>query len=254
MFVDLISVTSGAVTLFQSRDTIWTSLKRFRRRVFRGTWRVPIFGGGGTGKTTLGTFLAGQLDLDIARGSYRETLEQEKFNLPGEIPCHFLVPPGQERRRHTWKDLYQVLSAGKAAGLINVVSWGHHATELELKDLEVWKPGITEKTCAANYLAVNRKKEIKAMEQLVPHLKAAKGKLWMITLVTKQDLWWPKRKTVDKHYRNGEYEACIQDIIAEKGRENFSHNYFSLSFPKILPRRTGSFWPKPRQVTTSRFA
>jgi hypothetical protein len=91
------------------------------------------------------------------------------------------------------------------------------------------------------YLNYNRDGENKALQELVPHLKAAKGKLWMITLVTKQDLWWPERYTVEKHYKLGEYQFFIDDIVRSKGAEHFSHNYYSVSLiPENLTTKDGT--------------
>ena len=145
-----------------------------------------------------------------------------------------LVPPGQKRRRpDTWPDLYRLLSSGEARGVINVVSSGYHSTEAEYQHHEIYDPDLTHKEYLDAYLDYNRQREIAALEQIAPHLKAAKGKTWMITLVTKQDLWWRERQAVEKHYKEGKYEDLIEAIVREKGREGFVHNYFSVS---LVPR------------------
>jgi len=50
-----------------------------------------------------------------------------------------------------------------------------------------------------------------------------------LTIVTKQDLWWPERNEVESHYTTGKYNSIIHGIRAQKGNENFSHEYLSLS-------------------------
>jgi hypothetical protein len=230
MFTEAVTVGSVALSIIENRKTILRILKRLRRKILRGTWRVPVFGDGGTGKTTLGQFLSGELTADVAIGGYRESIDKKEFSLKGEIPCILLIPPGQKRRRpSTWQALFRLLSAGKAKGLINVVSWGYHSTELEYNRHEVYRQGIDEPEYINNFLTYNRNGEIRALNELAPHLTAAEGKIWMITLVTKQDLWWPERYNVEKYYKDGEYDKCIQRIISVKGAENFSHNYYSVS-------------------------
>ncbi len=51
----------------------------------------------------------------------------------------------------------------------------------------------------------------------------------MITLVTKQDLWWNHRHELSDHYRNGEYETLIQSIRNKRGSNKFIHEYLSAS-------------------------
>jgi hypothetical protein len=230
MFTEIVEVGGAALSLFENRKSILRILRRFRRKLFQGTGQIPIFGDGGTGKTTLGKFLVGELDTDIAVGKYRTTLETDKFSLPGEIPCVLHVPPGQERYRPAhWPALYRLLSEGKAGGIINIVSWGYHSTELEYERHTVYRKGMSEAEYIDAYLEYNRQREIKALQELAPHLQAVAKKFWMITLVTKQDLWWPERHKVEKHYKDGEYEACIQGITRVRGVANFIHHYYSVS-------------------------
>lgn len=51
----------------------------------------------------------------------------------------------------------------------------------------------------------------------------------MITLVTKQDLWWNERNKVKDHYMNGEYNSTIEKVMGRRGRNNFAHEYVSAS-------------------------
>jgi hypothetical protein len=50
----------------------------------------------------------------------------------------------------------------------------------------------------------------------------------MITLVTKQDLWWHQRERVRDHYMKGEYATCIDQVQSAK-RSDFRHEYLSAS-------------------------
>jgi hypothetical protein len=230
MFVEIIEAGGAALQVIQHRKTILGALRRFRRLVFRGRLRIPVFGDGGTGKTTLGKFLAGELDTSIALPAYRESIVSESRSLPGEIPCVFLIAPGQKRKRPaTWPDFYRLLAGGMARGVINVVAYGYHATELEQTRHQVYRKGMTNAEFADAFLAYNREQEIVALRELAPHLQAAQGKIWMVTLVMKQDLWWPNRAAVSAHYMRGEYGDLVKGVSNFKGAENFIHHYYSAS-------------------------
>lgn len=47
----------------------------------------------------------------------------------------------------------------------------------------------------------------------------------MLSLISKQDLWWPQRVEVESHYREGEYGTAIQGVLNRVGRLNFRHEY-----------------------------
>lgn len=51
----------------------------------------------------------------------------------------------------------------------------------------------------------------------------------MITLVTKQDLWWNDRLDAQRFYTEGEYDEYIRRIVHDRGAQNFSHEYLSAS-------------------------
>ncbi len=241
MFSEIVTMSGAALTIIEKRRTILQSLRRFRRLILRGRWRVPVFGSPGTGKTVLGRFLSGQLDTDLAVQGYRETLVQEEFSLQGEIPCILLVAIGQKfRRPKTWPTLFRLVSAGKAGGVINVVSWGYHSADLEYARYDEYREGISSSDFLTSFLEHNRQDELDALRLLAPHLKSAEGRIWMVTLVTKQDLWWSSRHEVEDHYARGEYDEIIKEIAAVKGTANFVHRYCSVSLiPQNLTTTDG---------------
>lgn len=88
---------------------------------------------------------------------------------------------------------------------------------------------MTEAEFLAEYLTARRKIELDTIRDLTSRLIDAENKVWMITLVTKQDLWWKERETVREHYTVGEYNDCIEKVLAQRGRQNFQHEYLSAS-------------------------
>jgi hypothetical protein len=73
------------------------------------------------------------------------------------------------------------------------------------------------------YCAAQRAEELAVLRQLAPHMMTGDGKLWMLTLVAKQDLWWPKHIEVEKHYLEGEYSAEVQKVVGQRGGRQFRH-------------------------------
>lgn len=242
MFTEVVGGIITALEVYEKRATIKEIFLRTAATILGGKRRVAVFGCGGTGKTTLGNFISGKLDTDKALGAYEETLFIEKFTAKGETPALIAVVPGQEARRPTsWDQLYAELAAGKSFRVINVVAWGYHASGLERARHRVHQAGQTEEEFRAAYFADNRAEELKALRELEPHLKATPGKVRIITLVTKQDLWWKNRQDVEDHYKNGEYSKILNEIERHKGKVNFSHEYASCALVEQNLRMTDGF-------------
>ena len=78
------------------------------------------------------------------------------------------------------------------------------------------------------YLERKRDEEIGVIQELVKPLIQAKGRLWMISLIAKQDLWWTDRETVRRHYVEGAYSKEVNKITEKHA--GFLHEYWSTSF------------------------
>ncbi len=82
----------------------------------------------------------------------------------------------------------------------------------------------------STYTEKQRITEIDLLKTLAHSLLLAdKKKVIFITLVTKQDLWWNNRYSVQNCYQQGDYNRKIQEIEAQLGKNNFVHEYISLS-------------------------
>jgi hypothetical protein len=58
--------------------------------------------------------------------------------------------------------------------------------------------------------AAGRADEIRTLRELLPAVRLCKNRVWLLVVVAKQDLWWPEKADVDRHYREGDFEAEIR--------------------------------------------
>jgi hypothetical protein len=185
---------------------------------------ILILGSGGAGKTTLGKLLAGEFDFLVDEpGAYNESIGIESYTLKDAPNVEIVVPPGQQHRRDaTWSDLHADLAAGKFRGVMLLNSYGYQTLgQISYKDHALYKGNKDEFMKA--YLEDRRADELSIFRQLVPHIKASRQRLWLLTLVTKQDLWWPKRSEVEQHYRQGEYGAAVATLLSGQDQRRLTH-------------------------------
>ncbi len=214
--------------VWEHRDAI---LKRLRGIAawFKGKPGAPgilILGPGGAGKTTLGKILAGEYDwLWDAPGAYEESVAIERYALTDAPEIEVVVPPGQEHRREaSWADLHADLSAGKFRGVILLAAYGYHTLgQIRYRDHRLYEGN--KGRFLQRYLADRRDQELTVLRQLAPHLKANRKKLWLLSLVAKQDLWWRESERVQRHYRDGDYGGELAGILARSGQRNFRYEF-----------------------------
>src|SRR5690348_877080 len=114
--------------LYEHRGPLTNAIAKIINYVRLGKVRMIVFGLGGTGKTTLGELLKGDLKAGAEAKKYDLSLRTEEVSIKGKFVASLIIPGGQERRIiNDWPALFQQLAAGESKGIINVVSYGHHS-------------------------------------------------------------------------------------------------------------------------------
>lgn len=144
------------------------------------------------------------------------------------------VPPGQDiYHQRNWGQLFNSLQDSSRAIVINLVCWGFHSLEKdEVPRVPEFVAGVTPQAKEL-FLQNKRQLELTTSQKIIQPFSNFQHPLHMITLVTKQDLWWKDRHVVQTFYENGEYSRQIQSIYLAKGQANFTHHFSSVSFGQI---------------------
>jgi GTPase SAR1 family protein len=237
MFVETIEAISTGVSVFEISEKLFPVAKKVFNLLKNGELKIAIFGAGGTGKTTLGKMLSGEFELSNLFAPYQESYKTENYKLDGDVIGSVIVAAGQARREQTWDDFLRSLVGGKIKLIIHVVSWGYHsigeasyAGESSYKQHVLYKNGMNSDDFIEAYAKDCRSRELDVLRKIVPHLSIAdQRKTVLITLVTKQDLWWQDRWKAKEYYTEGVYEELIQDIRNKLDSTNFIHEYCSAS-------------------------
>lgn len=231
MFVEVINTASTVVSSYDLSKKLFPTFGAIVRRIKNGKLNIVICGAGGTGKSTLGKVLAGNFGLDNILQPYQTSIRTEELQLKNKIPSSILVLPGQSR---DWNNALLKIANGEVDLIINVVAYGYHSFGgsgyANYQTHPDYQPGMTAKIFMDTYVHKKLSVELELLNNISPHLSIAhKKKVVFITLVTKQDLWWKDRYQVENHYKLGDYDRKVKEIESQLGRNNFIHQYISLS-------------------------
>lgn len=224
---------------FLTIQSILVQLKNLNDKRRDKNINIAIFGTGGVGKSVLGCLLSVSDEKDLEKISkyYRSRKSEEKSFKSESHSCALVIPPGQEEYKdQDWEPIYKNIEKNEVQGLINIVAWGYNSPYSfeKVPELEKFNTLLKNTTQILSdrqlkkYLENNREEEIKRIESLVDEICRAE-KLWMITLIAKEDLWWNKKIDVINYYKQGKYNNFIEQIKTRMRGENFHHEYVSAS-------------------------
>jgi len=239
MFIEPATAIAVGEELYNRRNELARAFSGLWYFITRGKLRIVVFGAGGSGKTTFGKLMSEKFDQEISSPHYTESRSMESYkNVKGVPLAEVIVPPGQDWRRDIyWQELYEILRESRSVGVVNIVSWGYHAfedhsykeTQYYRKLREHTNKEISKEQFLSEFLKRGREEDIVIIKELTPRLIDIKKDFWMVTLVTKQDLWWKERVEVHKHYTEGEYHTYITNITNHRRAPRFKHEYLSAS-------------------------
>lgn len=184
--------------------------ENFARRVLnflKGSEKIVVLGSTGSGKTNLLDSLAAAAALIEAIPSTTRTQTPEPRSvIVNERPFVIIDTPGQVAHAPQRQVVYREALAKPPVRIINVVSYGYH--EYATGSAEALdEDGLPRD----DWLERHRENELTALREWLPLLGTREMAQWVLTAVTKADLWWNERDTVFDHYENGAYATALKE-------------------------------------------
>lgn len=208
----------AARQLFKIPDAAKKFVVQSKERLTDGSLGIFIFGPQGTGKTTLLGILSGKKEINDIPTEYLSSSKNEHLSSKNNIYFKVFAGPGQEALQNIhWPDLYTKMNGYKRVICIFCTSYGCHALfEEGMSSIEKGTVNISDDLMIGEYLENKRIEESKLFKGFCEKLKAIPGSLGLLLLVTKQDLWWPDRLAVQKHYSRGEFAKSMKGLREAK--------------------------------------
>ncbi|MEW6347887.1 MAG: GTPase domain-containing protein [Thermodesulfobacteriota bacterium] len=177
------------------------------RALLRGRKRILLLGASGAGKTQFVESIADAL-TDRLSPIQRTVAVEKRKAIIHDYPFLMLDTPGQrmdEAKRK--KAITEAIGTG-VEGIINVVCWGYH--EADEADRSKAIPSKGNLIAKPDYLKERRDIELELLSEWVPWVDAGVSN-WILTLLTKADLWWPDNdNAIRRYYEDGEYATIIR--------------------------------------------
>jgi hypothetical protein len=214
---------SGALRRYVERFKYWAQY---------GDAKIAIVGASGTGKTKLAKIMTADQDPFHLEPVYKTSLNEEELHLPADVPGQVYVVPGQidyvESTRQFnmrygghWNSMLRRIENDEFLGVIHVVSYGFHSFSdySSYKEHDIGQ-GKTPAQFMEEYSTFRRRAEIAVLRLVLGSLAKIKRSTWLITVVSKQDLWWTGKAAVRKFYEQGEYSRFVRETQTQLRSRN----------------------------------
>jgi energy-coupling factor transporter ATP-binding protein EcfA2 len=182
-------------------------LKRLRTKLRRKK-RILVLGASGAGKTQ---FLHSLKERNSPRLNQRQrtTTVHKSYTVIDEYPFLMFDTPGQVLDEAKRKTAIAEAIKGRMHGIINVACYGYHeAAEAGGDQALIEKgPGIAK----VSFLRERQEVERNLLSEWVPFLDGETTP-WVLTVVSKADLWWPEHAEIQRYYAEGEYAQALGDL------------------------------------------
>lgn len=179
--------------------------------IVNGTFKVALLGAGGVGKSSLIKALV-QGDQGAAENDYRITDRAKTIKLDGPMSVTFLDSGGQVdyREERTAAILSQFDSRGRVM-LIFASALGYNAYPVSLGK-SVVPPSFWSGGQSLQWIRVmHMQQELLALSELLDQLKALKKDVTILTVFTKQDLWYGEAVNARAYY-HGRVEPILKEF------------------------------------------
>lgn len=194
-------------TLLLARRQGWL---RRGASLLRKKHRVLVLGPSGVGKTQFLMSLT-DLDCDAIDRRHRTGSEQRyRMSIKG-TPFVFIDTPGQLIHKDERIDAIRRAIRENVEGILNVVCFGYH--EGRSPEAQVLAPRGKLTAVREDYLEESRRRELECVREWSSLLGRGSRTPWVITVVTKADVWWDRREEVVSYYigSTGEYMGALSE-------------------------------------------
>lgn len=192
---------------------------------------VLVVGTTGSGKSMFLRSLEQPLAPPIPRRERTEMTQRQRVPLSKKRRVLFYDTPGHQMHEARRRETARNLSTKRRLGICNVVSHGYSEPRVATADA-LTKAGQPR----AEWLKQNRQSEIDAVAEWAPIL--GERARYVITLVTKADLWWSDETAVMAHYESGDYADALRAAGVPDGR------HIVLEYCSVLTRYFDDFKPQ----------
>jgi hypothetical protein len=215
-----------------------TFAKELKERTLDGSLGIFIFGPQGTGKTTALGILSGEKEVNDVPSEYISSAKNEVAKYKGHLFFKVYAGPGQTSLSDVhWPDLYKKVGEFDRSLCIFCASYGCHAIfEEDFEALQTSSMNTKDSLVVKDYLEGKRQLEARLFSEFCTQISGVAGKLGLMLLVTKQDLWWAQRQGVAAHYSRGAFASGFRRLSDAKRAAGFvkAQQSASLSLQNLL--------------------